>query len=126
MRIIETDAAPEAIGPYSQAVALGGLLFCSGQIALDPATGAIVGDSAAEQARRVLENLGAVLRAGGSGFERVVKTTIFLKNMGDFAAVNEVYAASFANHRPARATVAVKTLPRNVLVEMDAIAARDA
>jgi len=124
MKIIQTDLAPAAIGPYNQAIDHAGLLFCSGQIALDPATGKMVGDSAAEQARRVLENLGAVLRAGGSNFDRVLKTTIFLEDLGDFAEVNEVYAAYFANHRPARATVAVKTLPRGALVEMDAIAAQ--
>ena len=122
MEFIQTDKAPAAIGPYSQAVALGDLLFCSGQIALDPVRGEIVGETAAEQARVVLRNLAAVLEAGGSTMGRVCKTTVFLQSMGDFAAVNEVYAEAFRDHRPARATVAVSTLPKNVLVEIDAIA----
>ncbi len=119
---ISTGAAPKAIGPYSQAVRAGQLLFCSGQIALDPATGQLVGEDAATQCRRVMQNLGAVLEAGGSGFDQVVRTTIFLADMGDFAAVNEVYGQFFPATKPARATVAVKTLPRNALVEIDAIA----
>jgi len=122
MDLVKTDQAPAAIGPYSQAVASGGFLFCSGQIALDPKTGELVGTTAAEQALRVLANLKAVLEAGGSELGRVIKTTIFLADMADFAAVNEVYAAAFGDHRPARATVAVKALPKGALVEIDAVA----
>ncbi|MHC4547213.1 MAG: Rid family detoxifying hydrolase [Planctomycetota bacterium] len=124
MDYIHTDAAPQAIGPYAQAVASGDLLFCSGQIALDPATGELSGTTAADQARRVLANLAAVLAAGGSGLEHVAKTTIYLARMDDFAAVNEVYAAAFGDHRPARATVEVSALPKGALVEVDAIARR--
>jgi len=125
MDIIRTPAAPEAIGPYSQAVAAGDWLYCSGQIALDPKTGTMIGATAEEQARQVLKNLGAVLEAGGSGIDRVVKTTVFLKDMGDFAAVNAVYAAAFGEHRPARATVEAAGLPKDALVEIEAIARRD-
>jgi 2-iminobutanoate/2-iminopropanoate deaminase len=124
MEAIQTDRAPAAIGPYSQAVHAGGLLFCSGQIALDPATGEMTGATAAEQARRVLANLTAVLEAGGCGWGDVFRTTIYLIDMGDFAAVNEVYAETLGAHRPARATVAVAALPKGALVEIDAVAAR--
>jgi len=119
---IETDHAPAAIGPYSQAVLCDGWLYCSGQIALDPRSGSIAGDTAREQAQHVLKNLASVLEAGGAGMDRVVKTTIYLADMGDFAAVNEVYAAAFGTHRPARATVEVSRLPKDVRVEIDAIA----
>ena len=122
MDAISTSHAPSAIGPYSQAVRSNGLLYCSGQIALDPETMEMVGETAAAQAERVLTNLGAVLAAGGAAFDSVLKTTIFLADMADFAAVNEVYARFFGDHRPARATVAVRTLPKNGLVEIDAIA----
>lgn len=121
---IHTDGAPGAIGPYSQAIAAGNLLFCSGQIALDPASGQLVGRSAAEQADRVLRNLRAVLEAGGSSLARVVRTTIFLADMADFTAVNEVYASFFAGWKPSRATVAVKALPKGAAVEIDCIALR--
>ena len=124
MEYVQTDGAPAAIGPYSQAVRSGDFLFCSGQIALDPASGEMVGESAADQARRVLVNLGAVLEAGGASLQTVVKTTIFLDDMADFAAVNEVYAAAFGEHRPARATVEAAALPKGALVEIDAIARR--
>jgi 2-iminobutanoate/2-iminopropanoate deaminase len=120
--IVATDSAPAAIGPYSQAVKAGGMLYCSGQIALDPATMQMVGATAAEQAERVLQNLEAVLKAGGSSFDKVVRTTIYLVSMADFAAVNEVYGKRFPNHKPARATVAVKELPKQGLVEIDCIA----
>ena len=121
--IIRTEHAPAAIGPYSQAVKAGGFLFCSGQISLDPATGAMVGEGDVKaQAKRVMENLGAVLSAGGSSFDQVVKCNISLVSMDDFAAVNEVYAAYFGEEPPARACVAVNTLPKNVLVEIEAIA----
>lgn len=119
---VHSPAAPAAIGPYSQAVRAGNLLFCSGQIALDPATGQLVGATAAEQAEQVLKNLAAVLHAGGAGFAQVVRTTIYLVSMADFAAVNEVYGRHFGQHKPARATVAVKELPKAGLVEIDCIA----
>jgi len=120
--IVASASAPAAIGPYSQAVKAGGMLYCSGQIALDPATMQMVGATAAEQAERVLQNLEAVLKAGGSSFDKVVRTTIYLVSMADFAAVNEVYGKRFPNHKPARATVAVKELPKQGLVEIDCIA----
>lgn len=120
---IHTDAAPAAIGPYSQAVRVGDMLFCSGQIPLDPATMEMVGDSAAEQCEQVMANLRQVLEAAGGGLDRVARTTIFLASMADFAAVNEVYARHFGDHKPARACVAVKELPKGALVEIDCIAA---
>jgi 2-iminobutanoate/2-iminopropanoate deaminase len=107
-------------------VGTGDLLFCSGQIALDPATGELSGKDIAEQTDRVLKNLAAVLAAGGSGLDRVVRTTVFLKDMADFAAMNEVYAKAFGAHRPARSTVAAAGLPRGARVEIDAIARRGA
>jgi 2-iminobutanoate/2-iminopropanoate deaminase len=121
---VATTGAPRAIGPYAQAVGLGDLLFCSGQIALDPATGEIHGGDAAEQTAQALRNLAAVLSTGGSGLDHVLRTTVFLKEMSDFAAMNEVYAKAFGAHRPARSTVAVAALPRGALVEIDAIARR--
>lgn len=121
--IVQTASAPAAIGPYSQAVKLGNVVYCSGQIPLDPATGQMVGTTVAEQAERVMQNLGAVLAAAGSGFDRVVRSTIYLVSMADFAAVNEVYGKRFPQHKPARATVAVKELPKGALVEIDCIAA---
>jgi 2-iminobutanoate/2-iminopropanoate deaminase len=120
--VITTDKAPAAIGPYSQAVKVGELLFCSGQIPLDPATGEMVTGDAAAQAGRVMENIAAVLSAAGRGFDDVVKTTIFLADMADFAAVNEVYGRCFTGHKPARSTVAVRGLPRGALVEIEVIA----
>lgn len=120
---ISTTSAPAAIGPYAQAIRAGGLLFCSGQIPLDPASGALVGaGDVAAQTRRVLDNLGAVLEAGGASFDSVVKTTIFLSDMNDFATVNEVYAERFGADPPARATVEVSRLPKDVKVEIEAIA----
>ena len=123
---VTTAAAPKAIGPYAQAVAGGGLLFLSGQIPLDPATGEVVcaGD-AAGQTRQVMENLAAVLAARGLGLQHLAKTTIYLQSMGDFGAVNDVYAQALDGHRPARATVEVASLPRGVLVEIDGIALLD-
>jgi len=120
---VHTTSAPAAIGPYSQAVVHNGVVYCSGQIPLDPATMQMVGATAAEQAEQVIKNLGAVLAAAGSGFDRVIRSTIFLTSMSDFVAVNEVYGRSFPTHKPARATVAVKELPRGALVEIDCIAA---
>ena len=119
--IISTTAAPAAIGPYSQAIRCGNMLYTSGQIPLDPATGAVVGDDIREQAEQVMKNLAAVLTAGGSSFANAVKTTCFLADMGDFAAFNEVYAKYFIS-KPARSCVAVKTLPKGVLCEIEAIA----
>lgn len=124
---VHTDGAPEAIGPYNQAMVarnVGDLVFCSGQVALDPATGEMVGENAAEQAERALLNLRAVLEAAGSGMDRVVRTTVYLASMDDFQAVNEVYSSHFPAPAPARACVAVKTLPKNGLVEIDCIAVR--
>lgn len=120
---VHSSAAPAAIGPYAQAVKASGLLFCSGQIALDPKSMQLVGDTAAAQAEQVLRNLAAVLAAGGASMQHVVRTTIYLVSMSDFAAVNEVYGRHFGSHKPARATVAVKELPKNGLVEIDCIAA---
>lgn len=122
-RIVSTPAAPSAIGPYSQAIVAGGFVHCSGQIALDPDTMQIVGESAADQAERVLLNLSAVLEAAGSSLGRVVKCNVFLASMDDFADVNEVYGRHFAGDEPpARATVEVGRLPKDVLVEIDCIA----
>ena len=114
--------APAAIGPYSQAVSVGNLLFTSGQIPIDPATGEIAGATIEEQARQSVANVGAILEANGTSFDKVVKTTCFLADMSDFAAFNAVYAEAFVS-RPARSCVAVKTLPKNVLCEIEAIAA---
>jgi 2-iminobutanoate/2-iminopropanoate deaminase len=123
-RVIRTTEAPQAIGPYSQAVEAGGFVFVSGQIALDPATGQVVAGGVREQARRVMENAKAVIAAAGCGMQDVVKTTIYLKDLADFAAVNEVYAGYFPADPPARATVEVSRLPKDVLVEIDCIAFR--
>ncbi len=119
---ITTDQAPAAIGPYSQGIQAGGFVFLSGQTPLDPGTGVMVEGSVEEQAVRVLENLGAVLAAAGLGFEDVVKTTVFLRDMADFAAVNGVYAKYFPQPYPARSTVAVAGLPKDARVEIEAIA----
>ncbi len=119
---VSSPNAPKAIGPYSQAVRAGQLLFASGQIPLDPATGAVVDGDIAAQTRRVMENLGAVLAAAGLSFAHVVRTTVFLADMAEFAAVNEVYGKYFSEPYPARATVQVARLPRDVRVEIDAIA----
>src|SRR5256885_11879403 len=124
--IVRTAQAPAAIGPYSQAVVVPvgdqRMVFCSGQIALDPATGVVIEGDIAAQTRQVLENLGAVLAAAGASFANVVKTTIFLADMADFAAVNAIYGERFPNDPPARATVAAAGVPRNVRVEIEAIA----
>jgi 2-iminobutanoate/2-iminopropanoate deaminase len=119
---ISSDKAPKAIGPYSPAVRAGHLLFVSGQVALDPATGQMVEGGIAEQTRRVLENIGALLAAGGRSFADVVRTTIFLADMNDFSAVNEVYGEYFREPYPARATVQVARLPKDARVEIDVIA----
>ena len=122
MKKIETSNAPGAIGPYSQGMISGKLVFTSGQIPLDPKTGAIVGDTIEVQSEQALQNLQAVLEAGGASLQTVIKTTCFLADMGDFAAFNAVYARFFTGDCPARSCVAVKTLPKGVLVEVEAIA----
>lgn len=122
-RTISTDRAPEAIGPYSQGIAASGFLFLSGQVPLDPATGDLVEGTVQEEVTRVMENLKAVLEAAGSGLDRVVRTTVFLTDLKDFAAMNEVYARYFGAHRPARSTVQVAALPKGARVEIDAISA---
>jgi 2-iminobutanoate/2-iminopropanoate deaminase len=119
---VATDRGPKAIGPYSQAVRANGFVFLSGQIALDPKTQQIVEGNASVQAERVLENLKGVVEAAGSSMQRVVKATVFLADMNDFAAVNEVYSRYFVTHPPARSTVEVSKLPRNARVEIDLIA----
>jgi 2-iminobutanoate/2-iminopropanoate deaminase len=125
MEFVATDRAPQAIGPYSQAIVSHGLVFTAGQVALDPASGEVVPGGVTEQTARVLENVRAILVAAGSDLDRVVKTTVFLTDMADFAAMNEVYAKAFRGHRPARSTVAVAALPRGVRVEIDAVAVVD-
>jgi len=122
--IIATEAAPQAIGPYSQAVTVGDFVFTSGQIPIDPQTGMFVEGGIAEQTEQVLRNLAEVLRAAGTGLGAVVKTTVFLADMNDFAAMNEVYARYFSNEPPARSTVQAARLPRDARVEIDAIAVR--
>jgi 2-iminobutanoate/2-iminopropanoate deaminase len=119
---VKTDKAPKAIGPYSQGLVANGFVFCSGQIAFDPASGELNTGPVEEQARLVLNNLGAVLRAAGSSLDQVVKTTIFLQDMNDFNKVNQVYAEFFKTPFPARATVQVARLPRDAKVEIEAIA----
>ena len=121
MKQISTDKAPAAIGPYSQGFVSGNILFSAGQIALDPATGEIVGEDISAQTEQVMKNLGAILEAAGSSYGKTLKTTCFLSDMGDFAAFNEVYGKYFTG-KPARSCVAVKTLPKNVLVEVEVIA----
>jgi 2-iminobutanoate/2-iminopropanoate deaminase len=120
--VVHTEHAPAAIGPYSQGIIANGLLFTAGQIALDPVTGQVVAGGVVEQAERVLKNLSAVLDSAGTSWKSVVKTTVFLQDMRDFPAVNEVYARAVGESRPARSTVAVAGLPRGVLVEIEAIA----
>ena len=120
--VVSTEKAPGAIGPYSQAVKAGGMIFCSGQIPIDPATGEFVEGGVAEQTDQVFKNLIAVLEAGGSSLDGVVKTTVFLADMNDFAAMNEVYAKYFDSNKPARATVQAARLPRDAKVEIECIA----
>lgn len=122
LKKISTDKAPAAIGPYSQGIIVNGLLFASGQIAINPATGEIEGNDIVAQAEQVMKNIGALLDEAGTSYENVVKTTCFLADMGDFATFNEVYARYFTE-KPARSCVAVKTLPKNVLCEVEVIAA---
>lgn len=122
-KAVATTTAPAAIGPYSQAVIAGGFLFVSGQIPLDPATGALVSGSIADETRRVFGNLKAILEAAGATFDNVVKTTVYLSDMADFSAMNAVYATYFSDPAPARATVQAAALPKGVRVEIDLIAA---
>ena len=122
-KIINTPDAPAAIGPYSQAIVHGGLLYCSGQIPIDPSTGEFAGTTIDVQAEQVMKNLAAILSAAGTDFSKVIKCTIFLADMGDFATVNGIYGKYFQSEPPARETVAVKTLPKNALVEISCIAA---
>ena len=119
---IATDGAPKAIGPYSQAVRMGGLLFCSGQIPLDPSTGHLVTGDIAAQTRQVFANIGAVLQAAGASFGHVARTTVYLADMNDFAAMNEVYATFFSTPAPARSTIQAAGLPKNARIEIDVIA----
>jgi 2-iminobutanoate/2-iminopropanoate deaminase len=120
--VIATEQAPQAIGPYSQAIRAQGLIFTSGQIAIDPATAQIIASNVSAQTDRVLKNLSAILQASGSSLEKVLRCTVFLKNMGDFAAMNEVYGRYFQQEPPARSTVEVARLPKDVLIEIDVIA----
>jgi 2-iminobutanoate/2-iminopropanoate deaminase len=124
-KIVKTDSAPQAIGPYSQAVEAGGFVYVSGQIALDPKTGNVISGDVRAQARQVMENGKAILTAAGCDMAQVVKTTIYLRNMGDFGAVNEVYGGYFPADPPARATVEVSRLPKDVFVEIDFIACKN-
>jgi len=124
MKIIESKKAPLPIGPYSQAVEVNGFIFTSGQIAIDPSNNQLIDGSAAEQTKQVLENLKQVLSTAGASLDKVVKTTIFIKNMDDFAEINEAYAGYFSANRPARSTVEVARLPKDVLVEIDCIAVK--
>lgn len=124
MEFVHSDHAPRAIGPYSQAVVLGNMIYSAGQIALDPASGQVVDGGIREQTIRVLDNLRAVLRQAGSDLQHVVKTTVFLADMADFGEMNEIYAQAFGQHKPARSTVAVAGLPRGVRVEIEVIAVR--
>ena len=121
-KTIKTDKAPQAIGPYSQGVQAGGLLFVSGQIPIDPKTGAMIQGDIKAQTKQVMENAAAILAAGGAGFSSVIKTTIYLKDLSDFGAVNEVYAGYFPSDPPARATVQVAGLPKDAAVEIDFVA----
>lgn len=121
---VATDQAPKAIGPYSQAIVVDNVVYTAGQVALDPVTGELIGKTVAEQTEQVLKNLTAVLAASGSSLGQVVKTTVFLADMADFTAMNEVYAKHFGGHRPARSTVQAAGLPKGARVEIDAIAVR--
>jgi 2-iminobutanoate/2-iminopropanoate deaminase len=124
LRTVSTEKAPNAIGPYSQAIVSGDLIFTAGQVGIDPATGEIVGGEIKLQTARVLDNIAAVLEAAGSGLDKVVKCTVFLADFAEFAAMNEVYAQRFGQHRPARSTVGTTALPRGARVEIECIAVR--
>jgi 2-iminobutanoate/2-iminopropanoate deaminase len=122
MKIVKTDKAPAAVGPYNQAVVAGGLVFCAGQIPLDPATGNMVAGGVDEQARRVLENVKAVLAGAGTSLSKVVKATVFLKDLNDFAGMNKVYSEYFTANFPARSTIQVARLPKDALIEIEVVA----
>jgi len=122
MKVVATESAPKAIGPYSQAIVANGMVFVSGQIPINPQTGNLVEGPIAQQTEQVISNLAAILEAAGASLAKVVKTTVYLKDMGDFQAMNEVYGSHFPEHKPARATVQVARLPRDVGVEIDCIA----
>ena len=122
LKLVAAEGAPKAIGPYSQAVVVDGVVYTAGQIPLDPKTGEIVGRTTAEQADQVFRNLAAILKGAGSGLNLVIKTTVYLVDMADFPALNEVYAKHFATHKPARSTIQAAALPKGVRVEIDAIA----
>jgi 2-iminobutanoate/2-iminopropanoate deaminase len=124
MEFVSTNQAPAAIGPYSQAIVTGNLVFTAGQIPLDPATMEVVGSEIVAQTEQVFKNLRAVLEGAGSGLDRVVKATVFLQELGDFAAMNEIYARHFGDHKPARSAVQVAALPKGVMIEVEAVALR--
>jgi 2-iminobutanoate/2-iminopropanoate deaminase len=124
MQIISTEGAPKAIGPYSQAILVGDWLYTSGQVGLDPTTGALVSDDFGAQVRRAFENLKTVLAGAGMDFQHVVKATVYLTDMGNFQTLNEIYAAFMGDHKPARTTVAVAGLPKDALVEIDLVATK--
>ena len=124
MRVIATDAAPKAIGPYSQAIVTDGLIYTAGQVAIDPGTGELVGKTIVEQTEQVFRNLEAVLAAAGTSLAHVVKSTVYLADMADFAQMNEVYAKHFGSHKPARSTVQAAGLPRTARIEIDVIAVK--
>jgi 2-iminobutanoate/2-iminopropanoate deaminase len=123
LKVVQTEKAPAAIGPYSQAIVVGSMVYTAGQIALDPGTMQVVGKTIEEQTVRVFENLQAILESAGASLRSVVKTTVFLSDMGEFTAMNEVYARYFGDHKPARSTVQAARLPRDVKVEIEAVAA---
>jgi 2-iminobutanoate/2-iminopropanoate deaminase len=122
LKQIQTDGAPAAIGPYSQAIVVGNMVYTAGQIPLDPASMQLVGEGIADQTKRVMQNLQAILEAAGASLQSVVKTTVFLQDMGDFTSMNEIYASYFGDHKPARSTVEAARLPKDVKVEIEAIA----
>lgn len=123
LKAIRTDRAPGAIGPYSQAIVAGDLVYTAGQVPLDPTSGEVVGSTIEEQTTRVLDSLGAILEAAGASLRTVIKTTVFLNDMAEFAAMNDVYARYFGDHKPARSTVQAARLPKDVKVEIEAVAA---
>jgi 2-iminobutanoate/2-iminopropanoate deaminase len=124
LRNVTSEKAPKALGPYSQAIVTGDLVFCAGQVGLDPATGQVVSGDIREQTNRCLDNLAAVLDAAGSSLDRVTKTTVFLTDLAEFTAMNEAYAEKFAGHKPARSTIGIAALPRGARIEIECIAIR--
>ena len=124
LRSVSSEKAPKALGPYSQAIVTGDLVFCAGQVGLDPATGSIVSGDIKDQTRRCLDNLAAVLEAAGSSLDRVTKTTVFLTDLAEFTAMNEAYAERFGGHKPARSTIGIAALPRGARIEIECIAIR--